>query len=190
MHPHSSLTTLNAEMAQTPACTLARTATQPVFGFGNPASKVVFIGEAPGKSEDLSGKPFVGAAGKILDQLLRSIDLDRGDVYITNVVKYRPPDNRDPHKSEVEACWPWLEREIHLIDPEIIIPLGRHALNRFLPEAVISVMHGKTFTCTLSGFEHYTYYALYHPAAALYNGSLRVTLFDDFSRIPSLLKQS
>jgi len=184
---NSGLYTLNREMAQSNTCTLKTTATQPVFGSGNRHAKVVFIGEAPGKHEDLAGEPFVGAAGKMLDQLLESIDLLRSDVYITNVVKYRPPNNRDPHRDEVRACWPWLLEEIHLVTPDLIIPLGRHALTRFIPDGKISAMHGTSFACEIPELSRYKYYALYHPAAALYNGSLRSVLFEDFSRIPQIL---
>lgn len=170
-------------------CQLRKTATQAVYGAGNADADVMFIGEAPGKQEDLKGVPFVGAAGKFLDEMLASINIKRSDVYITNVVKYRPPNNRDPLPQEVADCWPWLQEQINIIKPTLIIPLGRHALERFVPGRKISEDHGKAFRRTIDGCGTYVFYALYHPAAALYNGSLRETLIADFARIPALLKK-
>ena len=115
-------------------CKLKETATRPVFGDGNPDAKIVFIGEAPGKKEDETGVPFVGAAGKFLAEMLASIGMKREDIYITNIVKYRPPENRDPEDHEKKECAPWLHAELEFIKPELIIFLGRHSMTHFLPE--------------------------------------------------------
>ena len=169
---------------------LAQTATQLVMGHGNPHADIVFIGEAPGKQEDLNGVPFVGAAGKLLDEMLETINLDRISVYITNIVKYRPPDNRDPLPEEKRAFWPYLLRELKVIKPKVIITLGRHSMSHFLPEAVISEVHGKLLSLTITDDNDESLdiqlLPLYHPAAALYNGGLRETLFNDFKIIKKL----
>ena len=158
-------------------------ATSLVMGSGSTAAKVVFIGEAPGKQEDLSGRPFVGASGKLLDELLASIGLDRADVYITNIVKYRPPANRDPSKSEIIAFIPYLDRQLDIIKPRIIVFLGRHAMNVFLPDLTIGDAHGVPVIQ-----ENRVLIPLYHPAAALYNGGMRQTLMDDFAVIRQVLE--
>lgn len=163
---------------------IARAATNPVPGEGNPDADLLFVGEAPGAQEDREGRPFVGAAGRFLEEMLSSIGLTRRDVFITNVVKYRPPGNRDPEPAEIEACWPYLEEQISAIDPALIITLGRHAMNRFLEGELISRIHGQP-----KRKEGRVYYPLYHPAAALYNGSMREVLLNDFSRIPKILKK-
>ena len=163
---------------------LAEQATQLVFGEGNPEADLVFIGEAPGKKEDQTGKPFVGAAGKFLNEMLQTIGLKREDVYITNIVKYRPPNNRDPLPEEKSAFMPFLESQLEVIKPKLTITLGRHSLNCFLPDLKISEAHGQIQK--LNGRD---YLPLFHPAAALYNGGLRQTLLDDFALIPSLLKK-
>jgi uracil-DNA glycosylase family 4 len=157
----------------------------PVFGEGDPNTKILFIGEAPGFSENREGRPFVGAAGKLLNEMLESEGLSRSDVYITNVVKDQPPGNRDPEPFEISAYLPYLERQIEIIDPKIIVTLGRHALSTLLPEAgSISRVHGKVFK---KGNRYFV--ALYHPAAALHQGSLRETILNDFKAIPKLLKK-
>lgn len=161
---------------------LAAQATQLVFGVGNPNADVVFIGEAPGKAEDERGEPFVGAAGKFLNEMLASIDMERGDIYITNIVKYRPPDNRDPTPEEIGAFIPFLEQQLAIIDPKLVVFLGRHAMNVFLPQLRISQAHGKPVRKAGQ-----VYLPLFHPAAALYNGGMRETLLADFSIIPMLL---
>jgi uracil-DNA glycosylase family 4 len=163
---------------------LAAGATQLVMGDGNPDAEVVLIGEAPGANEDRLGKPFVGAAGKFLDEMLTSIQLERTDVYITNIVKYRPPGNRDPHPEEIKAFIPFLEQQIAVIQPRLIVFLGRHAMNVFLPELKISQAHGHPVR---KGGQ--VYLPLYHPAAALYNGGMRKQLLEDFAVIPQILKQ-
>lgn len=169
-------------------CELKNSANQAVFGDGNPKAKIVFIGEAPGKDEDISGKPFVGRAGKFLNEMLEIIKLKREDVYITNTVKYRPPNNRDPKPEEILECLPWLMDELNFIKPKIIIFLGRHSLNRFFPEEKISKVHGKLLHKKINGFKTEYFFPLYHPAAALYNGKMRKVLIEDFKKIPKVLK--
>jgi DNA polymerase len=161
---------------------LASSATQLVFGSGNPDAQIVIIGEAPGKKEDLLGQPFVGAAGKFLDEMLGTIGFERKDIYITNIVKYRPPNNRDPLPEEKSAFLPYLESQLEVIQPKLIITLGRHSLNCFLPDLIISKVHGQ-----LQKFNERFLLPLYHPAAALYNGGLRQTLIEDFRQIPLIL---
>jgi DNA polymerase len=163
---------------------LKATATQLVFGAGNPDTEIVFIGEAPGKNEDLQGEPFVGAAGKFLNEMLASIGLERKDIYITNIVKYRPPENRDPTPEEIADFIPYLKRQLAVIKPKLVVFLGRHSMNVFLPELRISQAHGKPVR---KGGQ--VYLPLFHPAAALYNGGMRETLMADFSLIPTILKK-
>lgn len=163
---------------------LAESATQLVMGEGSPDADVVFIGEAPGATEDKLGRPFVGAAGKFLDEMLASIELDRSDVYITNIVKYRPPGNRDPLPTEIEAFKPYLLKQLAIINPKLVVFLGRHAMNVYFPELKISQAHGRAFR---KGKQ--VYMPLYHPAAALYNGGQRQQLLDDFAGIPKVLTQ-
>lgn len=180
---------LNVSKARSCRCALKRTA-RPVYGHGNMHAEILFIGEAPGKKEDQHGIPFVGAAGNFLGEMLASIGLGREDVYVTNVVKYRPPDNRDPSPAEIEDCAEWLVQEIALIDPILIVTLGRHALNRFFPDMKISETHGNSFIATVSGIGRRTFLPLYHPAAALYNGSMRSVLKADFLRMPKILEKA
>lgn len=161
---------------------LAIQATQLVFGDGDPDSALVFVGEAPGKNEDEQGKPFVGAAGKFLNEMLDMIGLKRAQVYITNIVKYRPPNNRDPLPGEKQTFLPYLDKQLDIIQPKLIITLGRHSMNCFLPNLSISAVHGQPKR--LAGR---VYLPLYHPAAALYDGGLRQTLIDDFAKIPAIL---
>lgn len=165
-------------------CPLYKTATRGVPGEGNPEAEIMFVGEGPGQKEDELGRPFVGAAGKLLEELLRHVGLTRNDVYIANVIKHRPPGNRDPLPEELEACWPYLRRQIEVIQPNIIVLLGRHALERFLPGKAISQMRGRAYR-----FGGKVYFAMYHPAAALYQGSLKQTLFNDMEKLPVVLKQ-
>lgn len=163
---------------------LAASAIQLVPGEGSADAAILLVGEAPGAAEDREGRPFIGASGKFLAEMLESIHLTREDVFITNIVKYRPPSNRDPLPDEIEIFKPYLQQQIDIIQPQIIITLGRHAMNVFLPGAKISQMHGQPQT-----IDGQVYLPLYHPAAALYNGSMRVTLKEDFARIPDILKQ-
>lgn len=174
---------------------LAAQATQLVFGDGNPDADVVFIGEAPGKNEDIEGKPFVGAAGKFLSEMLAGIGMKREDIYITNIVKYRPPNNRDPLPEEKKAFLPYLQAQLEVIRPKIVVTLGRHSLSCFLPDLQISKVHGEPKRIRINfhdgGHEGYplVILPLFHPAAALYNGSMRQTLIDDFNSIPAIIKQ-
>jgi uracil-DNA glycosylase len=167
---------------------LAETATNLVMGDGHPDADIVFIGEAPGKNEDEQGLPFVGAAGKFLNEMLATVGLDRQDVYITNIVKYRPPNNRDPEPEEKKAFWPYLVQQLDVIDPKLVVTLGRHSMEYFLPSQKISVIHGQPKRITF-GERKLVVMPLYHPAAALYNGGMRETLIDDFSNIPVILKK-
>jgi len=172
---------------------LAGQATQLVMGGGNPDADIVFIGEAPGKKEDETGQPFVGAAGKFLDQMLAEAGMNRSDVYITNIVKYRPPNNRDPLPEEKAAFLPYLLRQLEIIDPKAIITLGRHSMEYFLPEAKISQVHGHAIRKKVvyhDKAEHeWLIIPLYHPAAALYNGGMRQTLIDDFVNAARLVDE-
>jgi DNA polymerase len=157
------------------------------MGDGNANASIVLIGEAPGKKEDEQGVPFIGAAGKFLNEMLEQAGLMRNDVYITNIVKYRPPDNRDPYPEEKAAFLPYLLRQLEIINPAVVVPLGRHSMECFLPGAKIGQVHGKVYSKVVSlpgGTENEWLIApLYHPAAALYNGSMRQVLVDDFLRV-------
>lgn len=164
-------------------CTLKKSATQPVYENTPPKSGIVFVGEAPGANEDKQGKPFVGAAGQLLDLLLKDIGFNRSDVYVTNVVKYRPPGNRDPLPEEKQACRVWLNAELLYIKPKVIIPLGKHALESFIPNLKISTAHGQVYEHP-SGIP---VFAMYHPAVALYNPALKETLKRDFKRLKDFL---
>lgn len=182
-------------------------ATNIVFGSGNPDASILFIGEAPGKNEDLTGEPFVGAAGKFLDEMLESIGLKREDIYITNIVKYRPPNNRDPLPEEKEEFLPYLYAQLEIIQPKVIVTLGRHSMNCFLPGLQIGNIHGqpkkikvirsKKISEIINSVDsseeneiiEYIIMPLYHPAAALYNGGMRQTLMEDFSKLPKIINQ-
>jgi DNA polymerase len=177
-------------ISDNPCSELKESANQLVFGTGNLDADVFFIGEAPGKKEDETGKPFVGTSGKFLDELLKSIKLQRADTYITNIVKYRPPNNRDPKTEEKEAFWPYLLEQINIIKPKVIATLGRHSGLAFNKSLHISADHGKPQEINLNGKvdSKVIFVPLYHPAAALYNGSLKKTLFEDFAIISKLIK--
>lgn len=174
---------------------LAEQATQLVFGEGNPNAAIVIIGEAPGKKEDELGKPFVGASGKFLNSMLESIGLQREDIYITNIVKYRPPDNRDPKPAEKTAFLPYLQSQLEVIQPQVIVTLGRHSMNCFLPDLQISQVHGEPKRIKLTLKEDkddildLIILPLFHPAAALYNPAQRQTLIDDFAVIPVIMNK-
>ena len=165
--------------------TLAKTRTQVVPGEGPDNAEIMFIGEAPGWNEDQQGRPFVGQAGLFLEQLIASINLKRNQVYITNVIKCRPPENRDPLPYEIQNCRPWLERQIELIHPRMIVTLGRYSMGLFFPGKSISKIHG-----TAQKKDNIIYYAMYHPAAALHQGSLRREIEADMLKIPSILSQT
>lgn len=173
---------------------LANQAKNLVLGDGNPDADIVFIGEAPGKNEDEQGLPFVGAAGKFLNEMLASVQLDRQDVYITNIVKYRPPNNRDPLPDEKKAFWPYLVRQLEVINPTIVVTLGRHSMEYFLPQAKISQVHGHAMRLSVKYHDdsqpvQLVVVPLFHPAAALYNGGLRQTLLDDFAKLPTIITE-
>lgn len=158
---------------------LREQATQLVLGDGNPDADIVFIGEAPGKQEDEQGLPFVGASGRFLNEMLEAAGLERNDVYITNIVKYRPPNNRDPLPEEKKEFWPYLMRQLDIISPKVVITLGRHSGAAFIPDLAISRDHGHARRVRHNSHE-FLVIPLYHPAAALYNGGMRQTLIDDF----------
>ncbi len=174
---------------------LAAGAKQLVFGVGNSDSDIVFIGEAPGKNEDLQGEPFVGAAGRFLNDMLEMIGLGRKDIYITNIVKYRPSNNRDPLPNEKKAFLPYLQSQLEVIQPKVVVTLGRHSLNCFLPDLQISKVHGQPKRIKLnlkqdsSDTLQVVILPLFHPAAALYNPQQRQTLIDDFASIPAILQK-
>lgn len=166
---------------------LAQQAKNLVMGDGNINADIILIGEAPGKNEDLSGLPFVGAAGKFLNEMLASAEMVRSDVYITNIVKYRPPNNRDPSPEEKQDFWPYLVRQLDVIQPKIVVTLGRHSMEYFLPNQKISAIHGQPKRITF-GDTKLVIVPLYHPAAALYNGSMRTTLIEDFQKLPKIIE--
>lgn len=168
------------------ACPLHMRRTQAVPGTGPATARIMAVGEGPGETEDRLGQPFVGAAGNVLNKLLVGIGLQREDVYITNVVKCRPPGNRDPEPAEVDTCSPFLDAQVEIIRPDVILILGRHALVRLLPgSASITRLHGQK---VIRGDRLYV--PLYHPAAALYNGSLMRTLEEDMQRVRSYLDEA
>jgi len=183
------LNQINAKIAVCQKCPLAKTRTNTVPGTGNINTDIVFIGEGPGKSEDEQGIPFIGAAGRILNEMLHNIELDRDDIFITNIVKCRPPKNRDPKITEKNICNTYLQQQLALINPTLIIPLGRHAMEYFLPNAKISETHGKPQVIITATGKSQVIYPLYHPAAALYNPRTKLVIADDFALIPSLIKK-
>lgn len=180
-----TLADIAAKVHDCTACPLAAGRLNAVPGSGNEKSEILFIGEGPGAREDATGEPFVGAAGKFLNEMLAEIQLKREDVFITNIVKCRPPENRDPEPTEKKICTTlYLDEQIRVIRPLIIIMLGRHAMEYFLPGLSISAEHGKP-----KRKNGLIYLPLFHPAAALYNGSLRETLKADFRKISAILKK-
>lgn len=192
MSKQVQLDCLAAEIKEKNICpNLAAQATQLVMGDGSPNADIVLIGEAPGKKEDEQGVPFVGAAGRFLDVMLATAGMQRSDVYITNIVKYRPPNNRDPLPEEKAAFLPYLLRQLEIIDPKAIITLGRHSMEYFLPGAKVGQVHGQPMRKSVKYYDgserDWLIIPLYHPAAALYNGGMRQTLIDDFMRVPSII---
>ena len=166
-------------------CELSKGRNMAVPGEGNPNADIVFIGEGPGFHEDKQGRPFVGQAGKFLDELLASIDLRRQDVYICNVVKCRPPSNRDPQPGEIEACSPWLQQQLDIIKPKMIVTLGRFSMSRYFPGQAIGRIHGQT-----KEVDGVVIVPMYHPAAALHQASLRRVIEQDFQKLPEVLEQA
>lgn len=167
---------------------LAAQATNLVMGDGTINAEIVFIGEAPGKNEDEQGLPFVGAAGKFLNEMLAQAGMQRSDVYITNIVKYRPPNNRDPLPEEKKAFWPYLLKQLQIIQPKVVITLGRHSMEYFLPGMKIGAIHGQPKRIQF-GDDKLVIIPLFHPAAALYNPAMRQTLIDDFLLVPEIIKK-
>ncbi len=180
----SALTELYEQIKVCHKCEISKARTNAVPGEGPENAEIMFIGEAPGFNEDKQGRPFVGQAGQFLDKLLASINLDRKKVYITNVIKTRPPDNRDPSPIEIQNCAPWLERQLEIIKPKMIVTLGRYSMAKFFPGKSISKIHG---TAVKSG--GVICFAMYHPAAALHQQSLRMTLEEDMKKIPKILEE-
>lgn len=168
---------------------IAKAATNPVSGEGNVDAKLFFCGEAPGMNEDLQGRPFVGQAGKLLEKtLLSELGMTRDQVYITNIVKYRPPENRDPTPSEIEACRGWLDRQIEIISPKIIATLGRYSMTKFIPDVSISQVHGQARFYQLPTMNYkLIIFPMYHPAAALRAGSMMQQFVADFGKLKTLL---
>jgi len=195
-----------------PVPALREGATQLVFGDGKADAEIVFIGEAPGKQEDIQGLPFVGAAGKFLNEMLEGIGLKRSDIYITNIVKYRPPENRDPEPEEKKAFLPYLLAQLVAIKPKLVVTLGRHSMEALIPGQRISECHGRpkrikirfgslglvdgrlgnnvekpNYQLPNANYSTWVILPLFHPAAALYNGGMRQTLVNDFNKIPAIL---
>ena len=186
----TAVDTLEAYAAETTGCTRCRLAqgrTQVVFGAGNPHADLMFVGEAPGFHEDKQGIPFVGQAGKLLDGLLAGVELRREDVYIANVLKCRPPGNRDPQQDEIESCEPHLFRQIELIEPKVIATLGNFATKLLSGRPLgITRVHGQEQELTIAG-RSVLLYPIYHPAAALYTPAMLKVLEADFARLPELM---
>lgn len=173
-------------VAECRRCPLYRTANKPVPGSGSPEAKVFLIGEAPGFNEDQQGIPFCGQAGKLLDYFLGLANLRREEIFITNILKHRPPGNRDPQEEEIAACRPFLDRQIEIIAPRVIIPLGRFSLAKFLPGVLISQVHGQPRFVDFAGKE-YIVYPMYHPAASLRNGKIKALEEEDFLKLGQFL---
>jgi uracil-DNA glycosylase family 4 len=181
----SALSELNQQIAVCHKCDIARLRTKVVPGEGAENAALMFIGEAPGWHEDQQGRPFVGQAGQFLEKLLASINLNRQQVFIANVIKCRPPDNRDPLPTEIQNCRPWLDKQIELLKPRMIVTLGRYSMARYFPGKTISKIHG-----TAQKENGIIYFAMYHPAAALHQQSLRKDIEADMLKIPTLLAEA
>lgn len=184
MADQETLSAINNEIRTCTKCSLHETRTNAVPGDGPADAQLMFVGEAPGFHEDQQGLPFVGASGKYLTDLLMGIDLRREEVYITNIVRCRPPGNRDPFMSEIETCEPYLERQITVIKPHVIATLGRFSMNYFLPKAKISNIHGQAVR-----EQGRVYFPLFHPAAALRNPGLQDVMRADFAKLKALLEE-
>jgi len=182
--PEAVLADIAARVKVCTRCELARTRTHAVPGEGNPHAEVMFIGEAPGWNEDKQGRPFVGAAGQFLNELLERIGLRRSDVFITNIVKCRPPGNRDPLPDEIVACAPYLEEQIAAIRPKVIVTLGRYSMARWFPTEKISKIHGQP-----RRFGDYVVVPMYHPAAALHQPALKAAVEQDMMKLPQILEE-
>jgi uracil-DNA glycosylase len=175
-------------VAECKKCELYKTALNPVPGDGNPEADIVFIGEAPGEQEDKQGLPFVGNSGKLLDKLLATIRIDRSEVFICNILKHRPPNNRDPIEDEIRVCTPYLKAQLKVISPKVIITLGRFSMNYFFPTESISRIRGQIRNITWQGLP-LTIIPVYHPSAGLRNGSMLQALQKDFLTIGEFLQK-
>lgn len=187
MDKRAALADLKRRMEENKTLPLRSGATRLVFGEGNPDTKLYFLGEAPGYYEDKAGRPFVGLAGQLLDKLIQSIGFEREDVYISNVVRFRPPGNRDPEPQEIAAFAPYVNEEIKIIDPKIIVTLGRFSMGKFLPDTKISAVHGRKFTVDF-GSKRQVVMPMYHPAAALRAGAIMTAIRADFEQIKIALE--
>ena len=181
----SELQALYQQIASCPDCTLCQNRAHAVPGEGPDDTQIMFVGEGPGFHEDQQARPFVGPAGRFLEELLASIGLHREQVYITNVIKCRPPSNRDPLPDEIEACRKYLQRQIELIKPQLIVTLGRYSLGWFFPKEPIGKMHGQ-----LKAKDDLNIFPMYHPAAALHAANMRSVIEEDFRKIPAALEQA
>ena len=181
----SALTELYQQIGQCFKCEIAKSRCKVVPGEGAENAEIMFIGEAPGWHEDQQGRPFVGQAGQFLEKLLASINLKRQQVYIANVIKCRPPDNRDPLPTEIQNCRQWLDNQIEIIKPKMIVTLGRYSMARYFPGKSISKIHGMAVKR-----DNVIYYAMYHPAAALHQQSLKQAIESDMLKIPKLLAET
>ena len=180
-----TLIELASQIERCQDCELGKHRTRAVPGDGAEDARIVFIGEAPGWYEDQQGRPFVGPAGQFLDELLASIELKRNQVYICNILKCRPPENRDPLPPEISACQKWLDQQIEAISPKMIVTLGRLSMAKFFPGESISKLHG-----TSRKRDGIIYFAMYHPAAALHQQKLRSTIIEDMRKIPQFLDEA
>lgn len=188
MSKQDELKKLKNEVDKDQSLPLRKGATQLVFGEGNPDAKIYFLGEAPGYWEDQKGRPFVGQAGKLLDKLIQELGMSRDGVYISNVVRFRPPENRDPLPAELEAFAPYVDREIEIINPKVIVTLGRYSMAKFFPDVKISQVHGKPRRLRWRGRD-ITVVPMYHPAAALRSTDVLNALREDFKIIKSVLSE-
>jgi uracil-DNA glycosylase len=187
----AALDAIAAEVRACHRCPLGTGRTMAVPGEGDPDTEVVLVGEGPGFNEDRQGRPFVGRAGDLLVKLLATLGWRRDEVFITNVVKCRPPDNRDPEPAEIAACAPYLERQLAILDPALVVTLGRHSMGRFMPGARIGAVHGTMAPVDpASGAPHALVYALYHPAAALRSSDVERQSFADVAGIPAALLEA
>jgi DNA polymerase len=184
----AALEVIAAEVRDCTRCRLHTTRTRAVPGEGDPSTEVMFVGEGPGQNEDREGRPFVGRAGGLLVNLLGHIGWSREDVFITNIVKCRPPGNRDPEPDEIAACAPYLQRQLEVLDPAVVVTLGRHSMARFMPGVRISQAHGTTRRADpATGARDATVVAMYHPAAALRTESIERESYEDVALIPGVL---
>ena len=189
MDKQKLLDQLKEKMAEDNLLPLKKGSTQLVFGDGSSNAEILFIGEGPGYWEDVKGIPFVGNAGALLNQMLAMVKIPRNDVYITNVIHHRPPQNRDPELSEIKAYEPYLDEIIKIIEPKVIVTLGRFSMAKFLPGVFISSVHGKEKKLSVNGRE-VLILPMYHPAAALRNGDVKQKFKMDFEKLPDILEKA